>query len=279
MNRFLFITHITPVSKRTPLRQSLIDVYYNALLSQHYNQWKVLILGEGEIKDDRFVVVPLIDGSVDEKIDALRKIYKSPLVVDLINESDFIVKLDDDDVISPRVLQDLKDFDGDVYYDDHHTFYDLAGGRLGQQQRPWIASTCIHRRTCAFDHWEGEGAGPLKNVLYSDHSKAWHRYYQGKRKYTSKPENPVYLRVLSPTSITAGGNSKKVSSHIDIEWVRYGKYLSGFGNWDVQKMNDFQNYVEQLTRAWIQFAGETRVAPLPKKNLMQRIVNYIKRGE
>lgn len=255
MNKFLFITHITPKAKRSGLRQDLIDIYYKGLLSQTYAHWKVLILGEGNVVDERFTVVPLIDGTKEEKFADKKIIYNSEHVVALVNEADYIVKLDDDDVISPTILDHLKNFQGDMYCDRNHCFYNLAGGQITNQKRNWMASTCVHKREHAFAPWTGEGSSVDGTVLYSEHSKAWQAYYADKKVVIADPKHPVYMRVLSPTSITAGARNKKVNKVGDVDWNGYQTYLSGFGNWQDPSICDFDEYLDSLKQAWRNFGG------------------------
>ena len=255
MNKFLFITHITPVAKRSSLRQDLINIYYKGLLAQTYPHWKVLILGEGESRDKRFHIQDLLDGTRDEKLQRMKEIYASTEVRHLIDEADYVIKLDDDDVISPIVLEQLKDFTGDVFFDDHHCFYNLAGGQITHQKRPWIASTCVHKKEHAFASWMGEGSSADGTLLYSDHSKAWHTYYRDKKVSIASPQHPVYLRILSPTSITAGARKRAVRAIEDVDWQAYGEYLSGFGQWQTPQVHDFDDYIPLLKSAWQSFGG------------------------
>jgi len=255
VHRFLFITHLTPAAKRSPLRQSLFEIYLEGLKRQQYEHWKVLLLGEEEKEDGRFKYVRLGGETREEKFEELRKLYSRADVKALTDEAQYIVKLDDDDLISPGILQMLSEKDFDCYYDSWHTFYDVSSGITTQQQRPWIASTCVHKKEHALASYEGPGASPLNNLLYSDHSKAWHAYYAGKKIIAAEKTHPVYLRVLSPTSITASSTNRAPMRIEEVDLKKYYAYLRGFGYWEKSGAKGFEAYYPLLAKAWEDFAN------------------------
>ena len=275
MNNFLFITHITPVHKRSSLRQSLIDQYFRALRAQQYDRWNVLILGEEEKEDGTFHFVHLPDVPREEKFSLMKTIYKRDDVNALISSCDYVVKLDDDDLVSPKILQELSGKDFDCCYDRAHTFFDISSGTITQQARPWIASTCVHKREHAFSAWDGPGASPLGNLLYSDHSKSWHVFYRDKRCIVADPEHPVYLRVLSPTSITSGAKENGSPAGIaEIDMTNYFAYLKNFGYWEKASTNDFNAYLPALRDAWREFST-FEWKPIPGLDSWSRFVDKL----
>ncbi|MEW6470456.1 MAG: hypothetical protein AB1458_16200 [Bacteroidota bacterium] len=264
MNKFLFITHLTPVHKRSSLRQSLIDCYFQALLGQTYPDWKGLILGEEERDEGRFRYVRLSDGTSEQKWREILDIFQRPDIKALLEGSDYIVKLDDDDIISPHVLADVSEKQFDCCYDSYHTFYDISSGQIGQQLRPWIASTCIHRKEHALASYKGEGCSGVGNLLYSDHSKSWHNYYKDKKVIVADKSSPVYLRVLSPTSVTAGAAGNAVHKAEDISFEKYYAYLRSFGRWGAAEISSFAPYYPILSKAWAEFSKfEQKAIPVP----------------
>ena len=52
------------------------------------------------------------------------------------------------------------------------------------------------------------------------------------------------MRILSPTSITAGSNNEHIN------FVQYYKYLKSFGYWKQAKVNGFDDYYDLLKEAW-----------------------------
>jgi hypothetical protein len=275
MRTYLFITHFTPSAKRSLLRQRLNECYYKSLNSQTWLHWKVLVLGEEEKEEGKFKYVRLCDGTKEEKFAELKQIYNRGDVLEWMRDADYIVKLDDDDLISSRILETASKQDFDCYYDDWHTFYDLTSGQLTQQQRPWIASTCIHKKRHAFAEYKGPGSSSVGNLLYSDHAVAWHDYYSGKKVIRADRHHPVYLRILSPTSIT--GNSGKAPRTItDINFTDYYRYLKKFGYWPGVKVSGFDDYYDDLQNAWMEFSGHG-LRKIPGTGIIYRVRDKVSR--
>jgi hypothetical protein len=262
MNKFLFITHLTPTTKRSAFRQALIDIYFSALQNQTYSDWKVMVFGEEEKTENNFHYFILEDGSREKRFEAIKKLLQKPEVKSLLDEANYIIKLDDDDIISPILLEQLKDFHGDLYYDRFHTFLDSSSGVITQQERPWVASTCVHKKELILSDWNGVGASPVGNLLYTDHSKTWHLFYKSKEKVAAPKESPVYLRVLSPTSITSGALNGPPQSIKDVSLEKYYEYLAGFGNWDSVSLKMVDSPRNAVANAWKNFSGEEQ-KPLP----------------
>jgi hypothetical protein len=278
VNKFLFITHLTPRAKRSSLRESLILLQQKALEAQTYTNWKSLIIGEEEKKEGRFFELRIDPelGKVERR-KPLSQLYERPDVKSYLADADYVIKLDDDDLISPVLLEKLKNFSGDLYYDESHTFYDVTSGQLTQQVRPWIASTCVHKVSHAASKLnDGEIENFfLNSLLYSDHSKTWHKYYTGKKIMKADPAHPVYLRILSPTSITSGTKKFPLQTMRDIDFQKYYEYLNSFGDWKGFTVTGFNKYMHDLESAWTTFAGEPQ-KPIPSKNMLNRFLVSIK---
>lgn len=270
MNRFVFITHVTPVAKRNALRQQLFELYATALQNQTYTDWFVIQLHEGpDETEGKFHRFHLPDAGREEKFQALTALFRRDDFTSLIRSADYVIKLDDDDLISPTILQALSTFSDDLYYDAYHTFYDISSGTLTQQQRAWVASTCVHKTEHALSEWKGEGASPVGNLLYTDHSKTWHRYYAEKTAVKADALHPVYARVLSPTSITSGGTAL-VKTIADVDMQKYYAYLRSFGEWNPAVTRDFDQYRRSLGEAWKLFSGRQQQS-LPAKSAGERL--------
>lgn len=255
MNRFLFITHVTPPAKRNVLRERLFQLHTKSLHAQRYENWQVIrFCADEQGSDGKFHRFLLPDVNRAEKTAALKELLQSAPFQKLVSEADYIVKLDDDDLISPLLLEQLKDFKGDLFYDRYHTFLDCTSGMVTQQERNWIASTCVHKAEHVFAPWSGAGATDVGNLLYTDHSAAWHRYYEGKQIVSADALHPVYLRVLSPTSITSG--THKTSGFADVDLKKYDEYLAAFGDWSRAATNDFDQYLPEVRAAWKEYSGQ-----------------------
>ena len=272
MNKFLFITHMTPRAKRSAFRQDLIDIYYSALKNQTYDFWKVIIIGDEEKTEGKLNYFFLNEGTREEKLESTKKLYARPDFNSLLKEADYIIKLDDDDIISPTLLHLLKDFKDDLYYDEYHSFLDSSSGIITQQKREWLASTCVHKREHILSGWNGPGATAFGNLLYTDHSKAWHEFYKSKSKSAAPKNDPVYLRVLSPTSITSGALNGPPKSIKDVSLEKYYQYLSTFGDWNPAALKKFDPYLIPVSLAWEKFSG-SKQKPLPamKKSLLKKL--------
>lgn len=258
MNKFLFITHLTPAAKRSALRHSLLNLYFTALEKQTYPNWKVLQIGEQEKRSENFFEVG-IDPSLNKEArrKQIAEAYDRVDVREYISEVDYVIKLDDDDIISPFILEKLKDFTGDMYFDKLHTFYDVSSGQITAQNRIWLASTCVHKAKHAFAKMNPLGPENIyeNSILYTDHSKVWHQYYNNRNCSVADPKHPVYLRVLSPTSITAGAKKFPLDTVKDVDFDSYFNYLHSFGDWKKADVRDFDKYLPALTKAWVDFSG------------------------
>lgn len=279
---FVFVTHKTPSSLQSPLRKKLYDLYREALLKQSYSNWKALIIGEEEFEDEHFKIVKLdISPGLSIK-EQLTKLYDRADVSEYLKNSDFLVKIDDDDIISPSIIQKMSTEDFDICFDRYHTVYDVTSGAQTQEQFVHIASTCIHRTSHALAPFDPERSGNYysNSVLYTDHSLVWHIYYADKKKVITPKEHPVYLRVLSPTSITAGGKKKIMNKVEDIDFVNYYKYLKTFGYWKHNCTKDFDAYKPALKSVWNSFseAGQKNIEGIGKIDLIvDKIIHYGRR--
>ena len=276
MRKFVFITHRTPAHLRSTLRADLNEICLQALHAQIYEDWKLLLIGEHESEKGKIkeVAIDFTPGS-PAAAEQLEKIYNRDDVKDFIHDSDYLVKIDDDDLISPNILDAVKDLDFDVYFDTHHTFYEISSGCISRQKRPWIPSTCIHKTKQILSPLRGGKNNIFTNsVLYSDHSKLWHVHYEDKIVLYAKPQNPVYLRVLSPDSITSLGLAKQGHLNYGQEGDLshyFFEYLPGFGPWKRKLNPEFEPYYPGLEKAWVRYSGNSQ-KPIPSENLIKRVL-------
>lgn len=264
MPEVLFLTHLTPIKKRTKLRQSLIELWWYAIHQQTYQNFKLLIVSEDKIEtlfQNKIQNILWLQIKDKNNIRSeLEKLYESKEVIDFIMKSEYTIKLDDDDIISPTIVQNTIHKNFDICYDEWHTFYDICSGRITQQKRPWIASTCIHKTSCVFSkHTDNEKENIYTNsIMYTDHSQVWHRFYSNKNKWITSPQHPVYMRVLSPTSKTAA-SPKPIRKFEDIDFKAYHTYLKTFGYWKPAPTHDFDDYLSLLSEVWKKFSGKDHI--------------------
>lgn len=254
MKKFLIITHLTPKAKRTPLRNMLLKMYYEGLEQQTSKNWKALIIGEEEDETDN-IKTCFVNQETNLK-DKLTKLYERDDVKAYFNNVDYLIKLDDDDIISPTILDQVQNIEFDAYYDQYHTFYDILSGKTSQQERFWMPSTCILKKEWAMAKRNQVEPSNfyLNSVFYSNHAE-WHTYFSGAQILTASKENPVYIRILSPTSITAGGDITQIKEMVDINFKNYKNYLYGFGFWN-SNIHWFKPYYKKYVKIWNQFSHE-----------------------
>jgi hypothetical protein len=250
--KFLFITHLTPEAKRSSTRAALMELMEHSLKSQSYNHWKAMWVGEAEREDG---VIKTVDCSAPGSLSTL---YLRDDVKALIAWADYIIKLDDDDIILPHTLEIASRLEFDCYADRFHTFHDLTTGRTTQQMRPWIAATCIHKKEHAITLNRGKGIADnfINSLFYGEHGRDWIAYYSGRKIRYAHPTTPVYVRVLSPTSISSGAKVFPVRSLNDVDMKAYEKYVAGFGSWNAYRIENVATYLPRLAAVWKALSGE-----------------------
>jgi len=248
MKKFLFITTLTPKALLSPLRASLFDLYKDSLNAQSYPNWEALLIGEEEKKQGRIIFKQT---DAVSKGDKLKVAYEYLLSLEV--KPDYIIRLDDDDLISQYALEYAAKHEFDCCSDLYHTFYDIASGLVSQQHRDWLPNTIIHKYEHAVAAY-GDSGQPL---FSQDHSQAWHRYYADKKIHFVPKKHPVYLRILSPTTITSKIDPLLSGKFESIDMNAYSAYLKGFGKWRRFNLNDFEYYHPQLLKAWETFSGQT----------------------
>lgn len=261
MKKFLFIIPQSPKKNISPLRQKLIDISLASLKNQSSNDWEALLLGEEERSEGNFHFIRSLQRSKEEKLH-----FAVDLLLAESQLPEYIIRFDDDDLIHPHALEKAAQLDFDCYADSWHTFYDISSGMVSAQQRPWLPNTIIHKTEHALavygEYHAGVHSGKRRpHLLQNDHSQSWHTYYSGKKIVYAEKENPLYVRILSPTSITAGA-----------EQEQYISYLSRFGDWKTPAPAAFSPNFEALKEAWVSLNGPLRTYKIPSpKSLRKRL--------
>ncbi len=263
---FLFITPLTPKKLLTPLRKALFEQFIMALNDQSYQNWQALLIGEEEKTEGNIKYVKINAVSKEIKL-----IFAKEYILGLKQKPDYIIRIDDDDIINPNILEKIAALDFDCYADNYHTFYDLVSGKISQQKRSWLANTVIHK----YEHAMKEVTEDNIPLLQADHSKEWIKYYSNKTLIFSQVKDPVYLRVLSPTTVTSGVRETdmkkmgdaykefmdKASAYIhisDMDLLEYNKYLKGFGKWKFKILKNYSAQQKRLDSIWEGFSQTLR---------------------
>ena len=263
---YLFLIPLMPAVKLDVQRAALRSLCFSQLkrLKSSHRVW---LLGNADDEISDFELIKLQGTSKEDKLWEAGKILKAGLMP----AARYIVRLDDDDLISPELFDEIAKSDFDCYTDRYHQFYDLSSGKVSAQKRDWFPNTAIHK----FEHaltqvprlGGSEHAGESNFLFACDHSKAWHPFYENKNvKFTGK-DNPLYLRVLNPGSVTA----------IDNQMTNYIDYLAGFGNWKASFPLKNIKLKEQLEEIWVNDNGHLMTYKFPKKTMLKRVVERIKK--
>src|ERR1700739_2819403 len=119
--QFLFVTTLTPKRLLSSVRSALFDIYMKSLVSQTYKDWKVLLIGEENTITENFIQIKSTKEDKISKLgvalDYIKSLYAKP---------DYVIRLDDDDIISSFVLETASKIDFDCYADFRHHFFDIV---------------------------------------------------------------------------------------------------------------------------------------------------------
>ena len=61
-----------------------------------------------------------------------------------------------------------------------------------------------------------------------DHDKAWHQYFEGKNVGYASKKDPVYLRVISPATVSISGTWDKSQ---DYDHENFERYVQSLRKW------------------------------------------------
>ncbi len=224
MNSYITVTTYAPESmKPGTLRNAVFDAFYSNLKAIRYPKIKCLLVGSEPPKQEGNIYWIKSTGLTkgEKLIDAKNYLLEHDL------KSDYITRLDDDDFICSDALHDFAHATGDVLCDKMHAFMDLTTGKFSSQTRPWIANTALHR----FDHaFQVTPLSDESGLMFNcNHADCWLPYYQDKHIEYAAQEHPLYVRLLSPTSITSSGSASITSNQVNFDQGAYKKYVRTFG--------------------------------------------------
>jgi hypothetical protein len=244
----------------SPVRKKLFGIYRQSILFQSYPNWKVLMIGDKDLSDGKFTEIKSLK---EDKIAKLECAVK--YIENLLQKPDYVIRLDDDDMISPIALETASKIDFDCYADSKHHFYDLVYSDYSNQKRPWLANTVIHKTEHIFAKID-KSEMPL---LVHDHNLVWHNYYADKKLVFAPKNEPVYLRTLSPITTTRG---LEHNSHEKTNWEEYNQYLNSFGIWKKNIPTCFNSYEASL----IELAKEFHATPKEKLSALTYLKKILK---
>lgn len=268
MKKFLFIIPQSPKSSMTPFRQSLTEISLKSLKNQTSNDWEALLIGEEERTDGNINYISSPYKTKEEKLN-----YFADWILKQENKPQYIIRFDDDDLISPFILEKVSTMNFDCYADQWHWFYDTSSGNCSRQKRRWLPNTIIHKTEYALTAF-GEynkgitSSGRKPILLQNDHSQTWHQFYSNKKIVFAKKNSPIYMRVLSPSSITAGNAT-------EFDRKNYEKYRKGFGTWDASMPEGFSDYATELKKIWVSHFGKLIYFPIPFKDKLRSNIDKL----
>lgn len=214
----------------------LRNICLASLLKQSYENWQAIIIGKDEdiiVENNEHFYLISEDGTKEEKLQ-----IATEYIVDNNIPGDYIIRLDDDDIINPRITKKVSELDFDLYVDKHQWFWHYYSGSVSSRVWHWFPNTCIHKREHALAVWGVYAKGEFRKykeqalLIENDHSKL-HPYYKDKKTLFAERADPVYLRTITSTSITA----KNSNDH--------EAYFKRFGLWGKNHLKDFQ-FLNQL---------------------------------
>lgn len=263
---YLFVIPLTPESTDNEIRRKLRACCFEQVQALKSSK-KVWLLGDFETGIPDFEV---IDTKGETKED---KLFEAGFLISRHSDmARYLVRLDDDDMINPALFDKIAAMpDYDCVHDNEHWFYDLSSGRCSTQKRAWIPNTAIHKMEHAITKVKAQGgsnlAGDFNFLFACDHSMAWHIHYTGMNIFLPEAEEPIYLRILSPRSRTAGGSD-------DFENT-FPIYLSRFGTWKSPFPFQKDSLYPKLKAIWTNSEGELRTWVFPQKTFLSRFLNRI----
>lgn len=267
----LFLIPLTPHEMLDPTRKALRDLCVGQILGLN-STYRVWLLGEEnkEVWPEHFQTI-ITSGKTKED-----KLFEAGQLLEKGTEDSFqnIVRLDDDDLINPVVFDKCAQGNFDCCVDSEHWFYDLSSGLLSAQKRDWFPNTMIHSFSNAMTKVEAIGgsdkAGKENYLFACDHSLAWKSFYKNRNINWIASGNPLYIRVLNPGSITASAKDAKGGDD-------YLTYLSTFGDWKARFPLENKILEKDLKEIWIATYGKLKTYTFPKKTVLTKIINRIRK--
>lgn len=225
MKSFLFITCLTPESMMSELRKDFHQAYLDALMGQSHTDWTAFLLGEKEGLEGNIRYIKCVGTSKEDKlVEATRLLNSMPV------KPEFIVRLDDDDLIGEYTLQAVETHKNtyDVFTDRYQYMFDSYTGKTLSKIYPWWPSTIVMRYADAMTLQPGFENRPL---FACPHDLVFHQYFKGRKVFYFERMQPCYARIFSPVS----QSFRLYNGQLNIE--KYRSYVDEYGFWTYTMSN------------------------------------------
>lgn len=231
LNDFVFVTCLTPSASLTPLRKELFELYKTALLKQTSGNWTVILMGEEDKIEGNFIY---IKANTQTKEDKLLELYN--ILINLEQKPKYLIRLDDDDIFSGTIIDKIErnKLNFDVYVDRYQNMFNVFNLRSLSKEFPWFPSTLIMKFEDAVAKIEYFNNLPL---FVCDHDKVFHKHYSSRTVFYSQRNEPIYLRIFSPTSLSFNDSRNK-----------FEKYCNSFGTWTYFSFNGYEWAEKELVK-------------------------------
>lgn len=249
MKDFVFIIPLTPLKASNPFRQELFQLMLKSLNKQSSDNWQAILVGEFDKTEGNFIYIPakaLEPGYVIKQRSlpsATDKHFKIDVALQYISNQPvkpkYLIRLDDDDIFSPTFLSSIKGKEFDCFADKFHTYYDVHSGRICQNAVPWLPNTIIHKYEHAITILPGGKTldEPTGALISWSHNIAFHEYYKDKNIFYAGKEHPIYLRTITPSSVSFTQQQDK---------VKYQEYMARYGDWYYRQVPEYEPYISEL---------------------------------
>lgn len=207
----------------TDLRRDFHQAYLAALLAQSHTGWTAFLLGEKEgIKGNIRYIKCEGTSKEDKLVEAARLLSNMPV------KPEFVVRLDDDDLIGKDTLQTVEKNKStyEVFTDRYQYMFDSYSGKMLSKEYPWWPSTIVMSYADAVAPQAAFGNRPL---FACPHDLAFHTCFKERRVFYFERMKPCYARVFSPVS----QSFRLYNGQLNIE--KYRTYVDEYGFWKYAK--------------------------------------------
>jgi len=250
MKDFIFIIPLTPSHLQSAFRKELFKITIASLINQKSDNWQAILVGEYEKTDGNLIYIPAVSSDSEYKkyfrkderftdkhfkIDIALQYIKSQTV-----KPKFLLRFDDDDIISPTAISEITDFNFDCYADRYQALLDTITGKICLGNYSWLANTVIHKYQHAVTIIPDQGRAyqPEGALINGRHNVAFHEYYAHKKILYSSKYHPLYLRTLTMDSISINNREDN---------LKYFQWIKSYGTgWYYHRLAEFEPYISEI---------------------------------